>query len=51
MHKFMLNNFIFNNITILFLTTAVLITILTLISAWQKIKNYKSLFVINFIFF
>ncbi|MGM0549100.1 MAG: proton-conducting transporter membrane subunit [Bacillota bacterium] len=51
MHKFMLNNFIFNNITILFLTTAILITILTLISAWKKIKNYKSLFVINFIFF
>lgn len=51
MTKFIVNNFIFNNITILFLVTAILITILTLISAWTKIKNYKILFLINLIFF
>ena len=51
MKDFLFNNFIFNNITLLFLSTGLLITFFTLLSGWRKINNYKSLFLANIILF
>jgi NADH-quinone oxidoreductase subunit M len=51
MQEFLSINFIFNNTTILFLSTGLLVTFFTLLSSWRKIKEYRSLFLINIIFF
>ncbi|MFN2340170.1 MAG: proton-conducting transporter membrane subunit [Halanaerobium sp.] len=51
MQQFISANFIFNNSTILFLSTGLLVTLFTLLSNWRKIKEYKTLFFINIIFF
>ncbi len=51
MQEFISINFIFDNTTILFLSTGLLITFFTILSSWRKIKQYKSLFFINTILF
>jgi NADH-quinone oxidoreductase subunit M len=51
MQEFISINFIFDNITILFLITGLLITFFTLLSSWRKIEEYRSLFFINLVFF
>lgn len=51
MQEFIANNFNFDNTTILFLSTGLLITFFTLLASWRKIEKYRSLFFINIIFF
>lgn len=51
MQNFIVTNFIFNNTTILFLSTGLIVTFFTLLSGWKKIKEYKSLFLAVIIFY
>ncbi|MFP4199274.1 MAG: proton-conducting transporter membrane subunit, partial [Halanaerobium sp.] len=51
MQEFISNNFIFNNLQLLFLSTGFFITFFTLLSSWRKVKEYRGLFLVNIIFF
>ena len=42
--EFIINNFLFDNFNVIFLSVGIFLTLITAISAWRKIKNNKKLF-------
>lgn len=50
MPQYFYSNFVFDNINLLLLTTGVLVTLFTSLSAWRKIEKNKIIFYLLIIF-